>query len=123
MLKAVTEFVEQGRDLVEAHEGWALAHRGSLVADQVGHGESNGCVAAGQASATAHALIHPGAPALFSGARVRVEEKSRNFLSVSPEDPEEAHVGMPHVGLSIGRLDAHIEEAPRQGEEAVEDAR
>ena len=121
MLQAVPEFMEEGRDLIEAHQRRFSVHGRSLIADEVGDREAyTRIVARREANATPHAIVHPRSAPLLAGTRVGVEEEGGDFVARFISKPEEPDVGMPDVGLAVRGLDTNAKELLGQGKEAVE---
>ena len=92
---------------------------GRSVAGQVGHGH---VALAGLRLANAH--VHPGPTAFIGRARVGIQKEARHVpVRVHVKDFEKAHVRMPHLRVTVGGLDANVEEAFKETEHAVQDRR
>ena len=107
VLQTMAEFVEEGLHLFEAHQAGGLSNGGSLVADQIRHGQHQAAVTG---AVTPEALVHPGSTAFAGGTAVRIQIKRGDRFATTATDVKETHVVMPHRRLAISRRDLHIKQ-------------
>ena len=112
--------MEEGLHLFEAHQAGGLSNGGSLVADQIRHGQHQAAVTG---AVTPEALVHPGSTAFASGTAVGIEIKRGDRLATTATDVKETHVVVPHRSFPICRRDLHIEQARTKAEQAIEHLR
>ena len=120
VLQTMAEFVEEGFDLLKAHQAGGLSHGGGLVADQISHRKHEAAVAV---AVTSEAFVHPGSTAFAGGTAVGIQiERGDRFTTTAP-DMEETHIAVPDRSLPIGRRDLNIKEAGAEAEQAIEHLR
>ena len=116
VLEAMTELMEEGFHLLEAHQAGGVPHRRGLVADQVGNRQHEAAVVS---TLTTEALIHPGTAALAGGSAVGIEVEAGDGFT-TPQHIEIAHIVVPERCGSIARSDLHIEQPIAEAKQTIE---